>query len=399
MTMLRSGAEWRCAEPAREIMACNATAWKTTCADTSGDPTTCPPGGSISRGISRGILGGTFRDSFRGALVGAVTAGCVALGGGIAAAPAGATERETPEAVLEAAKAVVHVRAEIPPEARTTGGLGRVREGSGVVIDSSGLILTIGYLIMEAMAVQVTAADGRTVPAEFVGYDYDSGFGLVRAMTPLEVSPVRLGDSEALEVPTRVTIAASEDEVQHAVVVSRREFAGYWEYMLPKAIFTSPPHMRWSGAGLFDENGRLVGIGSLIVGDAVLVRGGRIPGNMFVPIDELKPILGDLISLGRAGTPAKPWLGVNLAERGGRVTVVRVTGEAPASRAGLQPGDMILEVDGEAVGSLADTYRRIWALGPAGTTVPLTVLQGTARTSIEVESGDRYRWLQLNPSY
>ena len=183
------------------------------------------------------------------------------------------------------------------------------------------------------------------------------------------------------------------------MVVSRREFAGYWEYILPSAIFTSPPHRRFGGAGLFDDDGRLVGIGSLIVGDALRLRAGHFPGNMFVPIDDLKPILGDMISLGRADTPSRPWLGVNLAERDGRVTVTRVTGEAPAARAGLHPGDAILEVAGEAVASIADAYRQIWALGPAGTIIPLTVLQGTTRTRIEIESGDRYRWLQLNPSY
>jgi S1-C subfamily serine protease len=257
--------------------------------------------------------------------------------------------------VEELVSAVVRINTHINPEGRTVQGLGREREGSGIVIDSDGLVLTIGYLMVEAYAAEVVDNNGHTVPADVVGYDHESGFGLLRAIEPLKLKPMALGKSAEIKEGDPVLIASfgGAAMVAGAYVVAKREFAGSWEYMLEDALFTAPPHPAWSGAALINREGKLVGVGSLIVGDAV---GGsdKAPGNMFVPIDRLTPILGDLISAGRKAGPGRPWLGLNTDELRGRLFVSRVTPDGPAQKAGIKRGDVIVGVNGEQPKNLAD---------------------------------------------
>jgi S1-C subfamily serine protease len=294
--------------------------------------------------------------------------------------------------------AIVNVRAEIPITARTANVLGTEREGSGVVIDDEGLILTIGYLILEASRAEVTVAGGQQVPVQILAYDHNSGFGLLRATQPLEVKPMKLGHSSELQESARVLVSGfgGTEAVRPAIVVSRRVFAGYWEYLLDDAIFTSPPYENFGGAALIGPEGELLGIGSLVVGDAM--RGERaVPGNMFVPIDTLKPILKDMLATGRSTAPPRPWLGIYSEEYRGHVFVTRVAEAGPAARAGIYANDVILEVGGSAVTSIEQFYRKLWALGTAGIDVRLTVLRDADLLDITVRSGDRYRWLRLNP--
>lgn len=295
--------------------------------------------------------------------------------------------------------AVVGVRASVPRDARSAQTLGTTREGSGVVIDDSGLVLTIGYLVMESSQVEIEFRGGRKLPAQVAAYDYDSGFGLLRPATPVAVPPVPLGESNSIEArsPVLVVSFGSRAEPTAAYVTSRRDFAGYWEYLLPNAIFTAPPHMHFGGAALFDEQGRLLGIGSLIVGDS-MGTGRLLPGNMFIPIDALKPILSDLLTHGRAAGPARPWLGVYTSELRGHVVINRVAPEGPAAAAGLVADDLIVAVGGETVTGQADFYRKLWALGEAGVDVPLTVLRRDGLAEITVTSGDRYDFLRMSPS-
>lgn len=302
--------------------------------------------------------------------------------------------------VEELLSAIMRVKAEVPADARTAATLGREREGSGILIDQAGLVLTIGYLMVEAHGVQVTAADGRTVPAEIVAYDHDTGFGLLRTIPALKVKPLRLGRSSELKEKDPVIVAAhgGPEAAGPAFVVSKRTFAGSWEYLLDGAIFTAPPHPTWSGAALIDRDGRLVGVGSLIVADATGTA-AHVPGNMFVPIDALKPVLAELIADGRTAGPARPWLGLNTEEVRGRLFVTRVSPGSPAERAGLGRGDVVLAVGGEQVGSLAEFYRKVWARGDAGVEVPLTVLQGGNVREVAVRSIDRRSHLRLGRTY
>ncbi len=296
--------------------------------------------------------------------------------------------------------AIVRLRTFVPAEARTAATLGREREGTAILIDNSGLLLTIGYLMVEASGGEVRFADGKTVPAQVVGYDHDTGFGLMRAAeVPKGLKPVTLGKSSALRERDPVVVAAhgGPDGAAPAFVVSRRTFAGNWEYMLESAIWTSPPHPAWSGAALLDPSGRLVGVGSLIVASA---NGGEptMPGNVFVPVDELMPILADLIDQGKSTGPVHPWLGMTVEAVAGRLFVVRVTPEGPAARAGVQRGDVIAGVKGKQPDTLGELFRALWAQGPAGTTIEFDVLREGQVRRMAVPSADRRAHLKLRSS-
>jgi S1-C subfamily serine protease len=312
---------------------------------------------------------------------------------------ASAAVAQTPR-VEELVSAVVRVNTHITPEGRTVQGLGREREGSGIVIDSAGLVLTIGYLMVEAYAAEVVDNNGRTVPADVVGYDHESGFGLLRAIEPLKLKPMALGKSAEIKEGDPVLVASfgGTAMVGGAYVVAKREFAGSWEYMLEEALFTAPPHPAWSGAALINREGKLVGVGSLIVGEAVS-GSDKTPGNMFVPIDQLTPILGDLISAGRKTGPGRPWLGLNTEELRGRLFVSRVTPEGPAEKAGIKRGDVVVGVNGEKPKNLADFYRKVWAQGSAGASIALDVLQDSEVKRLNVKSINRLDHLKLKSTF
>jgi S1-C subfamily serine protease len=296
--------------------------------------------------------------------------------------------------------AVVRVKTVIHPEGRTVQSLARERDGSGVVIDSNGLVLTIGYLMVEAYAAEIVTNDGRRVPANIVGYDHDSGFGLLQATAPLNVKPIPMGKSGDVKQgdPVVVAGAGGRDNASAAIVVAKREFAGYWEYLLDEAFFTSPPLVPWSGAALIGRDGKLVGVGSLIVPDAT-GKGDGVVGNMFVPIDRLPPILADLMADGRVSGPAKPWIGVTTNEARGRLSVAQVTPGGPADKAGLRQGDVITGVAGEAPSNLADFYRKIWARGAAGATVPIEIERGGDKRRLDVQSINRLDHLKLKGTF
>lgn len=295
-------------------------------------------------------------------------------------------------------QSIVKVRSSVPDSARTARSLGTEREGSGIVIDAKGHILTIGYLILEAESIEILGPDGNPVPAAFVGYDHKTGFGLVQAKGSFNASPLKLGQSSEINEGDPILVASygGSESVQGARVVSRRDFAGYWEYLLEDALFVAPPHANFGGAALIGRDGQLLGIGSIFT-QVVLPGFGAVPCNMFVPIDRLKPILTDLITAGRSHDPPQPWLGLHADEAHGRVFVIRVTSGGPAEQAGLRPGDIILTVNLNAVNGLADFYRKVWALGSAGVDVPLSILQGTRMRDIKVRSADRYESFRLKP--
>jgi S1-C subfamily serine protease len=286
-------------------------------------------------------------------------------------------------------RSVTKLRAVIPEDAFTASILGSERIGNGIVIDSTGLILTIGYLMTEATDVWLTGPDGREVAAHPLAYDQVTGFGLILPLQKLDRPPISLGSSTDLRVGSEVHVLSAKDFApsQNALVLARREFAGAWEYLLEDAIFTAPAHPHWSGAALIDKTGALVGLGSLLVRE--LIDGEESNANMFVPIDLLKPILQSLKSTGRADRQPRPWLGVYAVELAGRVYVTGVVDGGPAQGADIREGDVISEVAQHEVGTLPDFYRRVWAVGPAGTGVPLTTMRGATQIHLNVRSVDR----------
>jgi S1-C subfamily serine protease len=286
-------------------------------------------------------------------------------------------------------RSVVKLRADVPEDAFTAGVLGSHRTGSGVVINADGLILTIGYLVTEATDVWLTGADGREVAGHPLAYDQVTGFGLVLPLEKADVAPIPMGSSANL-IPGDQAYAVSSAEFaepQPVQIFARREFAGAWEYLLEDAIFATPAHPHWSGSALIDGNGSLVGLGSLLVRE--LSEGEEINANMFVPIDLLKPILKDLTTRGRAFREPRPWLGVYAAEMTGRVYVIGVADGGPAQLADIREGDLITRVAEHDVATLPDFYRRLWAVGPAGSGVPLTAIRDGTRLNLTVRSVDR----------
>ncbi len=310
------------------------------------------------------------------------------------------TERDAaaaggPEAIMGS---VVQLKAKALPNARSNATLGPNREGTGIVIDSNGHVLTIGYLVIEAESIELTTSDNKTVPATMVGYDHATGFGLLRATQPIGVKPIEIGSAASLNVQEPVIILphGGRQSASIARVMSKRPFTGSWEYQLDQAIFVSPPTQAWAGAALINREFKLVGVGSLLIRDAG-GDGTAEVGNMFVPIDVLKPILADLIAKGKRAGPTRPWLGLATEEFHGRLLVTRVSPESPAAKAGLQPGDLVLGVGKDSVKNHTELYGKMWGIGAAGVDVPLKVLQGADMRDIKVKSIDRVEYFRDKP--
>ena len=310
----------------------------------------------------------------------------------LAVPAASAAEREMTVDELS----VVKLTVKTVPNARSARSLGTTREGTGVVIDSSGLVMTIGYLVTEADTVELSTTDGRRFPATVIGTDNVTGLGLVKSLQPLPVKPVDLGQSAAVKLRDVVLIVGF-DGVAPAYVVSKRPFVGYWEYLLDEAIYTAPATVNWQGAALLSREGQLLGIGSLAVGDAV--GQGAVPGNLFVPIDAMKPVLGDFIANGRATAKPRPWLGISSQEVQGKVIVTRVNPEGPADEAGLRAGDIIVGFGGQPVTGQADLYTRLWKSGDAGVEVTLEVLKGNRIEPVRVRTIARESHFRQRPVF
>jgi S1-C subfamily serine protease len=288
---------------------------------------------------------------------------------------------------------VVGLHSIIPADAFSADTLGTERAGNGVVIDD-GLVLTIGYLITEAETIWLHLADGRVVPGHTLGFDQVTGFGLVQALGRLDIEPLALGSSNATALGDSVILggAGGRTRLVASRIVAKQEFAGYWEYLLDEAIFTHPAHPNWGGTGLISASGELIGIGSLQLERERDNTPEHV--NMVVPIDLLKPVLEDLRQFGRVNRAPRPWLGMYSTEIDNRIVIVGISAKGPAERAELKAGDVILAINGEKITSQADFYRKLWALGPAGVDVPLTVHHQGVTFDVVLASIDRTRLLK-----
>jgi S1-C subfamily serine protease len=270
----------------------------------------------------------------------------------------------------------------------------RRRAGGGVVINESGLVLTIGYLITEAESIWLTGADGRVTAAHALAYDQESGFGLVQALGSLNLPALEIGRLAGAKKGDPVILAGGgRRQSVRARIVGKQEFTGYWEYLLDEAVFTAPAHPFWGGAGLIGQDGKLLGIGSLHV-QQVTEQGTHQDVNMVVPIDLLPPILDDLLTYGRVNKPARPWLGIYSAEQAGRIVVADVAERGPAAIAGMREGDIISAVRDSSVEDLGDFYRKVWNCGPAGADIPIEIVRDRRSIWLRIKSADRNSFLK-----
>lgn len=314
-----------------------------------------------------------------------------------ATSAAGSGVETQSRALQRASDAVVGLTAKAVEDARSSATLGAQRRGSGVVIGHDGLVLTIGYLVLEAEDVEIATDDGRQLPARVVAYDLATGFGLVQTLVPVKLEPVPLGDAAALTAQAPLVVVSGGDEgaVSMARLMSRRPFSGNWEYHIDGALFTAPARRDHSGAALFNDQGELVGIGSLWVADAMGIPGGpRQQGNMFVPIDLLKPVLQELRARGASAGNPRAWVGLQAAETEAGLRVLRVNEDSPADVAGVEPGDTIVAIDGQGVQTLEALWKRLWGGGPPEREVQLQLLRKGQALAVTVHSVDRLKALK-----
>jgi serine protease Do len=318
---------------------------------------------------------------------------------GLASAPASANERLTDvqaQALARALQSTVAVHTRAVDGGSTAAVLGRERQGSGVVIDARGMVLTIGYLILEADEVELRTDGGRRYPARVVAYDVATGFGLVQPLVPMGLAPVPLGDVPAPggAEPLLIASGGPDGGWSAARLLARRAFSGYWEYHIEGALFTTPPRPDHSGAGLFNLRGELLGIGSLLLSDASGPEASGVPGNMFVPVDLLRPIMAELLERGRSRASDRAWLGLNCVEQGARVRVVRVNADSPAAIAGVRPGDQILRIDGTEVRELATLWKTLWSRPGAEREVLLDIRRDGDEQQLRLMAVDRAKTLR-----
>lgn len=329
---------------------------------------------------------------------------CFALGATFAqdaktdkAPPDKSSDKMVEDVLEKSLTGLVKLRTLAAPGARSNATLGKEREGNGILL-SPKLVLTIGYLVMEADEVEITDHKGRKLPGKVAGFDQETGFGLVRLLAPAQGEPLVLGDAKALKEKDAVLAVGARGNIAPAFITSRREFTGGWEYLLDSAIFTFPPIADWGGAALIEPSGKLVGVGSLFVRDAA-GNGTGVPGNMFVPIDILKPILDELIETGQRKGAQRPWLGVTTFEDPDGVNVGRLSEGGPGDMAGLERGDIIMAVGPRPVQTQAEFYRAIWSRGDAGVRVPLTIKRGKQELTVSVRSIDRGSFFAVKTSH
>lgn len=291
---------------------------------------------------------------------------------------------------LDAALAsVVGIRTHAHADAFTADTLGDERHGNGVLIPG-GLVLTVGYLIVEAETIWLSFSDGSSAQGHTLGYDQQTGFALVQPLARIDLPSLELGDSDTAKVDDRIVLGAPGGH-EHSIagnIVARQEFAGYWEYVLEDAIFSAPAHPHWGGAPLIDSSGKLIGVGSLQL-QSTSQEGDDLPINMSIPINLLKPVADDLKKLGRANRPVRPWLGLYSADIDGEVVVLGLANDGPAEQAGVDAGDLVVSVAGQEILDLADFYRKVWQLGDAGVDVPIAVARANGISNLVIKSGDR----------
>ncbi|MGH7419241.1 MAG: S1C family serine protease [Candidatus Rokuibacteriota bacterium] len=296
-----------------------------------------------------------------------------------------------PSYVRRVEPAIVGLNVRADENAFSSERLGSRRFGSGVVFDARGYALTVSYILLDAVTIEARTRDGRTVPAQLVALDLETGLGVVRLDGPGPWPAATLGQSADASVGMLTgTVGVDEDnDLVHVSGSVRgiRRFSSFWEYMLDRAFLVAPGSPSWGGSAVVDADGRVIGLASLRLGEHPHV-------NLAIPIEKFVSIKDELIAAGRVvSRPPRPWLGLYTSGSADGVVVEGMAPVGPAAGAGFQKGDRIVSVNGVGVGSQEEFYEQLWR-GQAGDIVRVGVRREERLHVIAVRSIDRYRLLR-----
>jgi S1-C subfamily serine protease len=288
------------------------------------------------------------------------------------------------EAVLPA---VVSLKADIPASHPSSAVLGTDRYGSGVLVESTDIILTVNYVVLGAQSVSCTLVDGTTRNGKVVGQDFGSGIALVQIDSPVQRGlPARPSTELKLGDDCVIVAAAAENarRVSDGVVSSFARFDANWEYSLERSVMTTARNPGLGGAPLLDTLGRVVGIVSLDLGEV-----GRF--TLAIPVDNFLDHRDDLLQHGRVSRPARAWVGLFCYTVQNHVVIAGLLPGSPAEIAGLKPGDVVLAIDDKEIGGRHDFYEALWSL-PPGCVVTLKIFRNNRVQQIGITTADAERF-------
>lgn len=291
---------------------------------------------------------------------------------------------------------IVRFQAYIPEECRSSRILGGFRQGTGLVINSQGHILTVGYLIMEATEVQVILADDTTVQAKVAGVDFETGFGILQLVDSVDVPAIAIGrSSQVSDDQLTLTIGGSTGEqtriVTNGRIFSTGLFIGYWEYLLENALYVVPQNPAFGGSPLLNIEGEAIGVVSLQLNQHQGM-------NLAIPVDLLHTIETELVQYGRViSRVPRSWIGVYHAPYTEGVIVVDVVQEGPAHKAGIQKGDIITHINDVRITGEEHFLRQLWTI-PIHSQFHMTFLRRNKPQTLTIWGLDRYEFYNTGGS-
>lgn len=298
--------------------------------------------------------------------------------------------------VQQAEESIVRFQSYIPEHCPSSKVLGSIRQGTGIIINSSGYILTVGYLAMEATEIQIIFADDSVEEAEVVGIDFDSGLGLLRLTNPVDITPLRLGDSSRVtNDQLTLTIGASTGEQSRIVtngrIFSTEMFIGYWEYLVERALYVVPQNPAFGGSPLLNLDGEVIGVISLQLNQHQGM-------NLAIPIDLFYRIEGELIKYGRVvSRPPRTWIGIYHAPYTRGVIIIDLVEGGPAEQAGLKKGDVLTHIDDVKITSEEHFLRQLWKI-PIHSTFRITFIRQSTHHSLNIQGIDRHEFYDIGGS-
>ena len=288
------------------------------------------------------------------------------------------------EFVKELLPSVVNIHTTIPRAHPSSRILGEERMGSGVVVDASGLLLTVNYVVMGASTIEVAPLKGRRTRAEVIAQDFEIGLALVRTKRQ-GFSPAVLGAKAPERGDPVIAIASSgvqEVRVGGGHVTYLGEFEAHWEYLLDRGIISSAPNPGYGGGGLFTLGGRVLGVLHLNLNEIAR-------SSLAIPVDFYSDHAEELLRYGRVvSRPKRAWLGVYAHALEDGVVIMGIISGGPGDKGGLREGDMIVSLNAEEVSSRRELYTSLWKHQP-GERLTFEVMRDNSVRRLEVTGGDR----------